>query len=480
MFQLAGYALAMKRLSGLDASFLYLETPEQLLHVCGVIVLDPETIPGGYSFAGMRSAIESRVRAVPEFRQMLRHVPLELDHPVWVDDDHFDIDRHVHRAALPAPGDPTALGELCGHLAGIPLDRSRPLWEMWVVEGLQDDKVAVFAKMHHATVDGMSGMSLLAHLASLEPEMPELPEEPEPLHAPGDLELLGRALVRQAGRPLKVASLLLPSAKALSGTVNRAAKGSAMAAPLTAPRTSFNGTISGRRTVAFADLSLDEVKSVKNATGSTVNDVVLTIVGGALRRYLEDRDELPEQSLLATVPVSVREDSAAPGANQVSAMFTRLGTDVADPVERLERLAERNRAAKEHQQAIPASALQDWAELAAPRTFAAGVRVYSSMRLAEKHPVVHNLVVSNVPGPPVPMYFMGGQVVGLYPLGPVFHGAGLNITVISSDGRLHVGLIACAEQMPRLWDLADDFPLELEALTKAVGAQKGTQPDPTA
>src|SRR5688572_25788679 len=172
----------MKRLSGLDASFLYLETPEQLLHVCGVIVLDPETIPGGYTFPGMRSAIESRVRAVPEFRQMLRHVPLELDHPVWVDDDHFDIDRHVHRAALPAPGDPTALGELCGHLAGIPLDRSRPLWEMWVVEGLQDGKVAVFAKMHHATVDGMSGMSLLAHLAGLEPEMPELPEEPEPLH----------------------------------------------------------------------------------------------------------------------------------------------------------------------------------------------------------------------------------------------------------------------------------------------------------
>lgn len=473
MFQSRATIRAMKRLSGLDASFLYLETPEQLLHVCGVVVLDPETIPDGYTFARMRAAIESRVRAVPEFRQMLRHVPLELDHPVWVDDEHFDIDRHVHRAALPAPGDAKDLGELCGHLAGIPLDRSRPLWEMWVIEGLQDGKVAVFTKMHHATVDGMSGMSLLAHLASLEPEMPELPEEPETLHAPGDLELLGRALVRQAGRPLKVASLLLPSVRALGGTVNRAAKGSAMAAPLTAPRTSFNGTISGRRTVAFADLSLGDVKAVKNATGATVNDVVLAIVAGALRRYLQDGDELPEQSLLATVPVSVREDSAAPGANQVSAMFTRLGTDVADPVERLERIAENNRAAKEHQQAIPASALQDWAELAAPRTFATGVRLYSSLRLAERHPVVHNLVVSNVPGPPVPIYFVGGKVAGLYPLGPVFHGAGLNITVISSDGRLHVGLIACAEQMPRLWDLADDFPLELEALTKAVDLQPG-------
>jgi diacylglycerol O-acyltransferase / wax synthase len=458
----------MKRLSGLDASFLYLETPEQLLHVCGVVVLDPDTVPGGYTFAGMKSAIEQRVRPVPEFRHKLRQVPLGLDHPVWVDDEYFDIDRHVHRAALPAPGDAHELGELCGHLAGIPLDRTRPLWEMWVVEGLQDGKVAVFAKLHHATVDGMSGMSLLAHLASLEPEMPTTADEPEALRAPGDLELLGRALLRQVSRPLRVGSLLLPSVKALGGTVNRAARGSAMAAPLTAPRTSFNGTISGRRTVAFADLSLDDVKAVKDATGSTVNDVVLTMVGGALRRYLIDTGELPDQSLLATVPVSVREDSPASGANQVSAMFTRLGTDVADPLERLDKVAGDNRTAKEHQKAIPASALQDWAELAAPRTFAAGVRLYSSLRLAERHPVVHNLVVSNVPGPPVPIYFMGGRVHGLYPLGPVFHQAGLNITVISSDGRLHVGLIACAESMPLLWDLADDFAPELEALTKAV------------
>ena len=150
-------------------------------------------------------------------------------------------------------------------------------------------------------------------------------------------------------------------------------------------------------------------------------------------------------------------------------MFTRLCTDVADPLERLRKVSDGNRTAKEHQGAIPASALQDWAELAAPHTFAAGVRLYSSLRLAEKHPVVHNLVVSNVPGPPVPIYFMGGRVEGVYPLGPVFHGAGLNITVISSDGRLHVGLIACAEQMPRPWDLADELALELEALVKEVG-----------
>jgi diacylglycerol O-acyltransferase len=458
----------MKRLSGLDASFLYFETPEQLLHVCGLVLLDPETIPGGYSFASMKEEMAQRVSVVPEFRQKLRHVPFDLDHPVWVDDDHFDIDRHVHRAALPAPGDERELAELCGHLAGIPLDRSRPLWEMWIIEGLTGGRIAVFAKMHHATVDGMSGMSLLAHLCSLEPEAPAPKDELEPLTAPGNVELLARAALRTASRPMRVTKLLPASLGALAGTANRAAKGKAMAAPFTAPRTSFNGTITGRRSIAFADLSLDEIKAVKRATDSTVNDVVITLCGGALRRYLQSRDELPSHSLIATVPVSVREESAAPGANQVSALFTRLGTDIADPLERLETVSQHNRTAKEHQKAIPASALQEWAELSAPRTFGMAVRVYSGLRLAEHHPVVHNLVISNVPGPPVPIYFMGGRVEALYPLGPVFHGAGLNITVISSNGRVHVGIIACADQVPEPWDLAGFFRQEMLALTNAV------------
>ncbi len=465
----------MQRLSGLDASFLYLETPEQLLHVCGLVVVDPGTVPGGYSFASLKDRLAALVVEVPEFRRRLRHVPFDLDHPVWVDDEHFSIDRHAHRAALPAPGGVAELAELCGHLAGQPLDRSRPLWELWVIEGLADGRLGIFFKMHHATVDGLSGMSLLSHLCSLEPEPPtsatspattrEIAVRAEPV--PGDWHLLGRGIVHLAARPARLVRLAAPTFSALAGTVDRARHGVAMAAPFTAPRTPFNATISGRRAVAFADLPLDAVKAVKNATGTTVNDVVLTVCGGALRGYLEARGELPEHSLLATVPVSVRGSSPAQGSNQVSAFFARLGTDVADPLKRLAAVATGNRRAKEHHQAIPASALQDWAELAAPRTFGVAVRVYSRLRLAERHPVVHNLVISNVPGPPVPLFLLGARVEAMYPLGPVFHGAGLNVTVISNNGRLHVGLIACADLVPDLDELASQFARELDTLVSA-------------
>ena len=461
----------MKQLSGLDASFLYLETPSQLLHVCGLMVLDPESIPDGYSFRSFKDKMARQAGAIPEFRQKLRHVPLNLDHPVWVDDGSFDIDCHVHRLAAPTPGGDAELSEMIGHLAGIPLDRSRPLWDMWVIEGLADGRIAVFMKMHHATVDGTSGMGLLAHLCTLEPQ--PLPPKPDPEEVgtpprdPGELGLLARALVRNGTRPLRIAKLVAPTVGALAGTVDRARRGTAMAAPLTAPRTSFNATISGHRNIAFTDLQLDDIKAIKNAADATVNDVVLTLCGGALRRYLEERDELPDSSLLATVPVSVRGTSKAAGVNQVSALFARLGTDIADPAERLRFVAAGNRTAKEHNKAIPAEALQEWAELAAPKTFGMAVRLYSGLRLAEKHPVVHNLVISNVPGPPVPIYFLGALVEAMYPLGPVFHGAGLNITVISSNGKVHVGLIACAELMPELWDLANHFPEELASLSEA-------------
>jgi diacylglycerol O-acyltransferase len=251
-----------------------------------------------------------------------------------------------------------------------------------------------------------------------------------------------------------------------------------MAAPLTAPRTSFNGTITGRRSIAISEMDLDVIKEIKKATGTTVNDVVLAVAGGALRSYLEDRDELPDTSLLATVPVSVRDESKrSDGANKVSALFTKLGTDMADPLERLQELSTANRNAKDHHKAISADSLQDWAEFAAPSTFGLAVRAYASLRLAERHPVVHNLVISNVPGPPVPLYFMGARIEGLHPLGPVFHGAGLNITVMSNNGRMGVGVIAARDSVPDVDDLASRFPAELKRLHKAVVGQ--AEPTPT-
>lgn len=462
----------MDRLSGLDASFLYLETPEQLMHVCALVVLDPETVPGGYRFDRFQADIERRVIDVPMFTRKLRGVPLGLDHPIWVRDSHFDVDHHVHRLALPAPGGYDELVELAGHLAGQPMDRNRPLWEMYAIEGYDDGKVVVFSKMHHATVDGVSGANLISHLCSLEPDASPmaLADNGRYGRRPNDLELIGRGVLATLAKPVTVAKLITPTTKLLSRTVERARAGTAMPAPFTAPRTSFNGTITGHRSVGYANMSLHDVREIKSATGTTVNDVILTVAGGALRSYLDDRGELPDTSLLASVPVSVRETSSrSGGSNKVSALFARLFTDVADPVERLEKISETNRNAKEHHQAIGADALQDWAEFAAPRTFGLAVRAYAGLRLAEKHPVVHNLVISNVPGPPVPLYFMGARIVSLYPLGPVFHGAGVNVTVMSNNGDINVGILACREMMPRVDDLVQRFPEELSKLKAAAG-----------
>jgi diacylglycerol O-acyltransferase / wax synthase len=471
----------MDRLSGLDASFLYFESRTMLLHVCGLLVLDESTMSEPYDFDRLRDVLRDRVGSNPSFRRKLHSPVLNLDHPVWVDDDEFDIEHHVRRAFVPAPGEREQLAAVCADIAGQPLDRNRPLWEMWVLEGLADRSIAVMTKMHHATVDGVSGASLVSELCSLEPGgLPIAAGAPKPApERPSDARIVLDSALQLAKRPVKFGKLLPTTVGLLPAWMERARHGRAMPAPFRAPRTSFNGTITGHRSVAFARMSLDEVKEVKNAFGCTVNDVVLTMCSGALRKYLADRNELPDSSLVAMVPVSVHGKSTAPGTNKVSGMFSSLASDIADPVERLAAIAEQNRVAKEHHKTISASLLQDWAQFAAPNTFALAVRVYSRLRLAERHPVIHNLVISNVPGPPMPIYFMGARIVGFYPFGPVFHGAGLNVTVISNDGHLDVGLIACRELAPNLWELADDLPIALaDLLTAARRATRKAKPRP--
>jgi len=463
----------LQRLSGLDASFLYLETPTQPLHVCSVLELDASTIPGGYTFGKLREELAIRVMAIPSFRERLANSFLNLDHPVWVEDEQFDVDRHLHRVGLPAPGGRAELAEICGHLASLPLDRRHPLWEMWVIEGLDGTdarhggRLAVMTKVHHAAVDGVTGANLMSQLCGTEPDAPP----PDPIPASADVNPLRIALGglgRFASRPVSLATSVLPATvSTVFDTVRRAAGGRAMASPFAAPQSPFNSSITAHRNVAFTQLDLEDIKTVKNHFGVKVNDVVMALVSGVLRSYLLERGELPESSLVAMVPVSVHDRSDRPGRNQVSGMFAALQTQIEDPAQRLGAIAAANDVAKEHSSAIGATLLQDWSQFAGPAVFGVAMRVYARSRLTESRPV-HNLVVSNVPGPQIPLYFLGAQVQGMYPLGPIFHGAGLNITVMSLDGRLNVGLISCPELIPDLWNLADGFAPGMAELSAAV------------
>jgi diacylglycerol O-acyltransferase / wax synthase len=467
----------MERLSGLDATFLYFETPTNHMHVSAVMIFDPSTVPGGYSFEKTKAFVGSRLHLVPQFRRRLVSVPFNLHHPVWFEDPDFDLDYHVRRIAAPAPGGPAELGDIAGDIASRQLDRSRPLWEIWVVEGLEHGHVAVVAKMHHCTVDGVSGANLMVHLFDLAPEPEDKPgaEDWKPERKPTDLELVGYAITSRLRRPLTMVRIVPRAIGAAVKVVQqrRDPDSPAGGTPLTAPRTSFNASITAHRKVAFTSVPLDDVKTIKNAFGTTVNDVVLAICAGALRIYLEQGGELPDRPLLCTCPVSVRdEEDDSVGANKVSAMFVPLATDVADPVERLMRIREATKGAKEEHRAVGARMLQEFGELAAPTVFSAAARLYTSMKLADRHPVVHNLVVSNVPGPPFPLYFAGSRLVALNPLGPLFDGAGLNVTVLSYMDDVGFGFIACRELMPRLWDLAaavDEATAELKKAAALVG-----------
>jgi diacylglycerol O-acyltransferase / wax synthase len=462
---------AMQRLSGLDASFLYLETAAQPLHVCSILEIDTSTIPDGYTFDRLRDALALRIKAMPEFREKLADNRLNLDHPVWVEDRDFDVDRHLHRIGLPAPGGRVELAEICGHIASLTLDRSRPLWEMWIIENVagtdahDGGRLAVLTKVHHAGVDGVTGANLMSQLCTTEPDAPP----PDPVDGAGDasdLEIAVSGAIKFATRPLKLMNVLPSTVSTVVDTVRRARNGLSMAAPFNAPKTAFNANVSGRRNVAFAQLDLEDIKTVKNHFGVKVNDVVMALVAGVLRRFLLDRDELPDSTLVAMVPVSVHDKSDRPGRNQVSGMFSKLGTDIEDPAERLKAIAEANSVAKQHSSAIGATLLQDWTQFGAPAMFGVAMRVFARSNLSGARPV-HNLVVSNVPGPQIPLYFLGAEVKAMYPLGPIFHGSGLNITVMSLNGMLDVGLISCPDLLPDLWDMADDFRVALDELVQA-------------
>ena len=474
----------MQRLGGLDAAFLYFETPTMHMHVGGLMLIDFSEAKEPYSYARMRAYIEAREGLVPAFRQKLATVPLNLSRPYWIQDADFDLDYHLRRITVPSPGGDRETAEVVGDILSRPLDRSRPLWEMWIVEGRKDGLIGVVSKLHHSTIDGVSGANMMAELFDMEPEAAprkDVPDTWEPERMPSELELLGRAAVDIAGRPIGIAKLLPGTVLGVGKLLTRRTTGGAgMPAPFTAPRTSFNATVTPHRTVAFTDVPLEDVKKVKNAFDVKINDVVIAICSGALRRYLADRDELPDKSLISAIPVSVHDrGEGGEGTTKVSVMFSSLESDVDDPVERLRAIAKTNEAAKEEHELVGAQLLQNWADHAAPNTFSLAARVYSSLRVADRHPVVHNLIISNIPGPPIPLYFAGGKLAALHPLGPVMDGAGLNVTVLSNMDAIGFGMIACRELMPELWDLVDAVPDALAELVAAAEKETGesaTQP----
>ncbi len=463
----------MKRLTGLDAAFLYLENPTNHMHVAMTMVVDPSTVPGGYSFENVKEFIRGRLHLVPPFRQRLVEVPLNLAHPVWIEDPDFDLDFHIRRIGCPAPGGRRELGEMAGQIASTPLDRSRPLWELWIIEGLKQDRIGVVTKVHHSAIDGASGAELMVHLFDLEPEPPDQPPavEREPEQVPTDLELLGHAAASRFRKTVALPKLLGETVQAVNRVVQgrRDPERNVGAAPLSAPNTSWCGPLSPLRTVGFARVPLEEVRALKTAFGCTVNDVVLGLCAGTLRSYMLDRGELPDEPLVAACPVSVRDDGAQTGGNKVSAMFTTLDTHLADAGERIRAIQACTVGAKEEHQAVGADMLQNWAEYAAPNTFNLASRLYSSWGLAGSHRPIHNVIISNVPGPNFPLYYAGAEMVAAYPMGPVMEGVGLNITVFSYHGSVDFGFMVDRELVPDVWNMADRVKDALVELQLAAG-----------
>jgi WS/DGAT/MGAT family acyltransferase len=471
----------VERLTGLDAGFLYMETPTLHMHTLKIAVIDPSDMPGGYSFARVKEELALRLHLLPAFRRRLVPVPFDLHHPLWIEDPDFDLDWHVRRIAAPAPGGDREFCELISDIASHQLDRTKPLWECWVVEGLEGGHVGFVSKIHHSVADGVAAAEMLANVFTADPNetAPPPPDKPwRPEAMPSKLTLLWGALVALFQGLLTLPRLLGRTATGVR-EVSRVRKehteaGTAPPTPFSTPNTRFNGSLTPHRWFVATTLSLDDVKEVRKAFGATVNDVVLATCAGALRRYLIDHGELPDKPLVAGVPVGIPtgDGERRLSGNSVSNMFTSLRTDIEDPAARLLAIHDVTKAAKEVHQALGAEMLADWSELTPPRPFAWWMRFYSRRKLADRHRPPINVVISNVPGPPVPFYIAGAKLVELYSVGPVLEGIGLNITVWSYIDKLEFSMVACREAMPDLWDLASALHDSLADLKKAAAAQE--------
>lgn len=449
----------MQQLTGLDAAFLYLETPNAPMQIGGISIIDPETPDGRFNLDKLRDLLSSRIHTSRTFTQRLMEVPLKLGKPYWIEDEDFDIDRHLSRTQLPEPGGWKELSALMAWEFSQPMDRDKPLWEILLVEGLESvegvppGSLALISKIHHAAIDGVSGSELMSALYDPSPRPRSVP----PAEPRGDQEVLSRTgLLKKSGKHL----LQVP--KALSGAFGETVKGVVKSGavwsfkkvkpppfPFTAPRSRLNSPVTGNRTWSAAILSLERIKAIRHAFDATVNDVVLTICAGALRRYLEEKQDLPRKPLVAMVPISVRsEDERGTMGNQVSAMLVSLATDLDDPLERLRVIHRGATGSKIHHQAIGARTLSDYSQFIPFGLAGAGARLYTRMHLAEKHRPIFNLVITNVPGPQIPLYVAGARLLAHIGAAPIFDGMGLILPIFSYAGNLAIGATSSREIMP--------------------------------
>jgi diacylglycerol O-acyltransferase len=453
--------LALRSLSGLDAGFLYIETPEQPMHVASCTVYDPPADLEGAFADRVRAHLRARLHLAPLLHQKLAAMPLDLGHPVWTEAGEVDLAWHVRGERLKRPGSMKQLEARVAQLHAETLDRERPLWQCTVFEGLAGGKVAMYFKVHHAALDGQAGVQLAHAMMDLGPESREVP----PPHArrardPGKRKLLGELFSNSAAQYLKLARSVPDVVRAVAGHArelgDKLAHPRALGEQLLAPKTRFNGQIGARRAFATLSLPLDRAKAIGAACGVTLNDVLMATVSGALVRYLKRHRALPRRSLVAAVPFSLRGGDLAAAGNQVTMLPATLATDRREPGARLAAIHAGMNALKAATTDLRTLIPTDFPSLGAPWLFGGLARLFERTRLAGRIPLPANLVVSNVPGPPVPLYLAGARMRAYYPVSIVVHGLALNLTVHSYDGALDVGVVACPDNVPDLPDLMDD------------------------
>ena len=444
----------IKSISGMDATFLYTETPTSPMHIGSLSVVE-----GSIEFETFKKTVHSRIHMVPKMRKRLVYVPFSIDYPYWVDDPNFDIDLHIHHIALPKPGNWKTLRKVCSQIFSEPLEQSRPLWSLTFVEGLDNipqvpkGSVGIISKMHHVVIDGVGGAGLLGLIFDFTKDTKPIPEprpyKPEPI--PNELAMVLRSTMSFVEKPLKFPKLISEavSASFKSGMFTRGSRADMPSAPFTAPPTPLNGIISSRRKWNTAILSLERVKALKNIMGTTMNDVMLAICAGALRRYLLEKDKLPLKPLVAMVPISTREkgEEGSEG-NNISSMLIQLATTIEDPIERLQTIHENTVRGKTYQNAIGAKTLANMAEAVPFGVANQAARLYSRFQISEMHNPVFNVTITNVPGPQFPLYLNGHKLLSIMGMAPVIDGMGLIITIFSYDGLITMSPTSDANSMP--------------------------------